>query len=204
MCWTEGRKLTTRNLLYPFARAFPAEISRQLLLQIPQVTQLSDPFEQLVQRAPSNIDSATVDFAEADRMERAAAPAPTRTTTKAIDTFSVTPTSRKRGNEAMFSKEEIMAMFGQLGLTANKAPRTAQRSSPGGRGPPCSGCRGNCTTRLQCPAQGKQCRSCGRLGHFAKVCKSSNGPTAGPRTGANATPTHQSVFRTGGSNGSMP
>jgi hypothetical protein len=36
--------------------------------------------------------------------------------------------------------------------------------------------RGSIHDRQQCPAYGKQCRACGKLNHFQKVCRSSRKP----------------------------
>lgn len=37
---------------------------------------------------------------------------------------------------------------------------------------PCAWCGGHCRSRTSCPARDKQCRSCSKMGHFAKVCRS--------------------------------
>jgi hypothetical protein len=40
---------------------------------------------------------------------------------------------------------------------------------------------GGVHARQQCPAYGKQCRACGKLNHFQKVCRSSKKPFMRPR-----------------------
>ena len=54
---------------------------------------------------------------------------------------------------------------------------TAQPKSSSTVQPPCKYC-GDCHTpgMLHCPAAGKQCPRCGKLGHFAKVCLSGRHP----------------------------
>ena len=38
--------------------------------------------------------------------------------------------------------------------------------------PACFNCGGNYRHKIQCPLTGKECRSCHKIGHFAKACKS--------------------------------
>lgn len=46
----------------------------------------------------------------------------------------------------------------------------AMKKRPRSEGP-CTGCGGGCRERSACPAQGKACSACGKIGHFARACR---------------------------------
>ena len=64
-----------------------------------------------------------------------------------------------------------------LGRDNNKTTNDREENSNGppklgSRNTKCGLCAGNFPHQGTCPAQGKKCMDCGKLNHFAKVCRS--------------------------------
>lgn len=57
-------------------------------------------------------------------------------------------------------------------LLGRKRQNQTRSSQQQGQQSQCSYCGGHHPTRQKCPALGVQCHKCGRLNHFARVCRS--------------------------------
>jgi hypothetical protein len=75
-----------------------------------------------------------------------------------------------------------------LNAVAPFPPQPYRRESRGNS--PCQGCGGQCTSRSQCPAFGRDCHNCGTPNHFASCCRKprSNHPNQSPASPPNSSP----------------
>ena len=167
----ERSGLTQRDLCYPFLDAFPATVGRQLEQQLALVFVQDDPFEHLFRLSPArpaepaalNYTAPASDFSPYDM-------GPQRTI----------PTGPKRRAAEPSVAAALMALTERMDRMDSRAPK--QRRMTGD----CRGCGGHCANRANdCPAYGRTCFGCNRVGHFANVCdaKPAQPHAFGPRRG---------------------
>ena len=93
------------------------------------------------------------------------------TLTKAIHICEVNELSDRRIKELSTQLEGSDA---EIHALRKKDRRNAERRESNEDKVSCSYCGGvHVQGRQQCPAHGKKCRSCGKLNHLQRVCKSS-------------------------------
>lgn len=162
---------TNKQLLYPFANAFPPETSKVLRQHLSLCLHAPDPFRELVARAPTAEDGLTTGKPAEVPLVAAAQAAPGSPST--LDVTQQVLAALK-GFKKEF-KRELKASF------QPPAKRYGQDSNSNPAPAPCPGCGGFCVDRLSCRARGKTCNNCGLQNHFANVCRK-------PRLGGGGTP----------------
>ena len=101
------------------------------------------------------------------------------TLTKAIHICDVNELSDRRIKELSTQLEGSDA---EIHALRKKDRKNAERRELNKAKISCSYCRGvHAQGRQQCPAHGKKCRSCGKLNHFQRVCKSSGNHSTKPK-----------------------
>lgn len=156
-----------RDLITPFIHAFPIEVTRVLQAELAASKEVENSFQVIYRKGP---------------MEDARADEPESLLSCLQDASSIPSglQNSRRGIKRPISQADYI--LGRLAAIVgdanpNKRPRTDEK---------CRNCGMSCRLRGTCPAKGKECRACHKLGHFAKVCRSAG---QGGGSGANSTPT---------------
>lgn len=167
--------LHERDLCYPFIDAFVGAVKVDLERQLALVFAQENPFEHLFRLAPSKVTSELALLEQVpsgvdDYREESAGGCE-------CCAMHVTPRSYKR--ERGFKQQIPFAKRGRakqakgpdgvpLGGTLPQVAPSAQLSLRQGS---CQGCGRECPSRSGCPANNKTCSKCGKLNHFARVCR---------------------------------
>lgn len=137
-----------KELLYPFVGAFPDEVSRRLKHHIEEALNRPNPLKYLAKRAPSKED---------DQQQQ----------TEVIEYVSAVPVTTPRSPPAVSDELVQRVIAGILQTQGGSQPQSRKR--PG----PCQYCgRPECIDKKTCRAANATCRLCGKVCHFATVCRS--------------------------------
>jgi hypothetical protein len=144
-------QLTPKDLCYCFIDSLPKDVSDHLEANFGLASLSDQPLEHL--------------FKMARARERVAFNSSSLLLADASSAFAAPPTPPVESPV----EQELLALFRRAigGMPPQKQARYA-----------CYGCGRSCPDRRQCPAQNARCNSCGKIGHFASVCRSARAPSA--------------------------
>lgn len=156
---------SSKRLVWPFLLAFPPKIRQDLERHLGSALKTAEPFDALYEFAPAEVtdEPLLAAVSEVTELVTPVAPPAGQEPEEYCQVAAVAPSNRLRG-DARFPQQ--VAQRGQVS------------KRPGGS---CSGCGGTCTTPQICPAYGKPCNACGKMNHFARVCRSRQPPPAPSR-----------------------
>ena len=144
---------TSKDLLYPFANAFSTEINQEILKAMDTALESANPFRELSNRAPER-ETPVEDCPLVARVGYGP-----RAKRSPAEAGLVNAVEGLR-NDMQATRQAI--------LQAGPGRRDSRIKRPRGQ---CTGCGGQCTVRVNCPAFGKPCHNCGKENHFASVCR---------------------------------
>ena len=148
----EMAKLQPAELCYNFIDALPAPLKRHLEANFAIAATQDQPLEHLYKMAVAQ-----------ESLEEPAS------------TFFADPNVPAANEDVLLARHDRKRFKGnrQGHVLAMEQRRVVAPSRP------CSGCGGNCASRVACPAHGRTCHNCGMDGHYASVCRKSRGPATG-------------------------
>lgn len=154
------------DLSYAFVYAFPPAVAARLAPQLAMARLSPEPLEVLYRLAPSeNEATQNAVFAAVSQAQ-----VPEASLDEDMEGPVLAAVSRtRRGKRAAPTLESALAPA--LAAVAKSLSALAPRPVKRPRGH-CRNCGGSCTSRDQCPAQGRECHRCHKMNHYASVCQS--------------------------------
>lgn len=175
--------LSPRELCYCFIDAVPQGLSRHLEANYALVADSPSALEQLFKMAKAKESTESGDTVLV---------ASSRSRSSSVQDTSPSPQPR-RSRSRTSNRDDLASAIALLAQQLNNGSAEQEHRFKVPR-IQCQGCGGTCTDRTLCPARGKECFRCHRIGHFGSACRNQNLMQG---NGGNAAGNQQRNFRRG-------